>query len=170
MKKIILITLALISILLFPQITIPIIIIYMLYILFKKYSKLNKNYLNKFKLLLDSILNKEYRAIYFVNKYDLYQVNKNVHILKIDNRWMFFLFLEAIGDLKEFPSYMQDVYFIFSNGRKLIVIKEEAYAFKLTKNILKSKLSSLAGKLEAVKGFLETNGCSARILDTNPIW
>lgn len=144
------------------------IIIYYLFKYKRKNNTKDKFSNSKVKEFLLSLISNKYEKILFKEDIKIYQTENGLTVYKEGFKWKILLIISikippekeiSFSKLSELTQELNFKLLIDSVNEIKIIIKEEIVAVKLSKSLLETKVSSLAGKARFIVSYFETLNC-----------
>lgn len=140
------------------------IISYIAYIFYKRF-KSNKKSIEKkidyIKMYIQSLIGKNINKLHLKEKFEIFEVEKFIYLIKINNRYMLFcnLYLENFNEkIDILDDSISGIYFIHNNKTLYIVVLEEFLSFKLTSHVLNNMMNRLLSKTDWINSYFKIKG------------
>jgi hypothetical protein len=170
MKRIWIIIILIIILLIFPPIGILAIVSYIVYILYKKFRGNKKSVekkIDNIRIYIQSFIGKNINKLNLREKIDIFEVEKFIYLIKINNKYMLFcnLYLENLNEKVDIlDNNISGIYFIHNGKSLFIVVLEEFLSFKLTNQVLNTMLNRLLSKADWINSYFKVKGYELKFI------
>ncbi len=140
----------------------------LIYKLIKSKNKKNEKSVSKIKEFILGIISKKYEKITLLEKIEIYKTKNDIKIMRKGFNWSIIICLSLyipndvnidIKRLSEIAYELNFAFVICNPNQAKLIIRENVFSLKLNKNVLKSKIYSLAGKARFLVGYFENLNC-----------